>query len=246
MLSCLLKRAFDQLHLNHGVLNYITPFLSIKICNFSVMVPLIYAFLQTEKKNSRDTMKGQLWWHEVHIHKNVFFIVSTWTLRCSHLSREICLPLLKILLLNWQKHWKWNLWSPESSVKELKQSQEGKRLQLLWDHTSLCSPISCPPETGHFWCRDISPCGSPALPAESRGPHTRVLGSVPLPTRRTEGVTRGCCCDALCGGGESAQVWKMQCACHWDCSHCVRLRGEGKENTYCHQRMSREKKNHNL
>ena len=157
-------------------------------------------------------MKGQLWWHEVHIHKNVFFIVSTWTLRCSHLSREICLPLLKTLLLNWQKHWKWNLWSPESSVKELKQSQEGKRLQLLWDHTSLCSPISCPPETGHFWCRDISPCGSPALPAESRGPHSRVLGSVPLTTRRTEGVTRGCCCDALCGGGESAQVWKMQCA----------------------------------
>lgn len=127
---------------------------------------------ETQEKDSSDGMKFTF-------RKTCFFIVSAWTFPCPHLSRKICLPLLKMLLVNWQKHWKWNLWSPESSVKELKQSQEWKRLQPRWDHTSLCSQVSCPPETSHWCCRDISPCSSPALPAESRGPHTCVRQCAP-------------------------------------------------------------------
>ena len=191
---------------------------------------------ETQQKDSSDGMKFTF-------RKTCFFIVSAWTFPCPHLSRKICLPLLKMLLVNWQKHWKWNLWSPESSVKELKQSQEWKRLQPRRDHRSLCSPVSCPPEASRFCCRYISPCCSPALPADSRGPHT----CAPQTPRRTERMAGGCCCDALLGGGKSAQVWKMQCVCHWDCSDCVRLRGEGKKkHVLPSEDVQGEKKYHNL
>lgn len=183
-----------------------------------------------------------------HSQKRVSY--CPWTSPCPHLKRKICLPLLKTLLLIWQKRWKLNLWSPESSVKELKQSQEGKRLQQLWAHTSLCSPISCPPRDQPFLVPGHLPLWLSSPPSESRGPHAWVLGGVPLTARRTKRMARGCCCDAPFGGGKSAQVWKMQCVCRWDCSDCVRLRGEGEKKKQKTRIAIRgcpgRKKNHNL
>lgn len=122
---------------------------------------------ETQQKDSSDGMKFTF-------RKMCFFIVSAWTFPCPHLSRKICLALLKMLLVNWQKPWKWNLWSPESSVKELKQSQEWKRLQPSRDHRSLCSLYLVPQR--------------PAISAAGTSPHVAPLPSlltieVPTPVR---------------------------------------------------------------
>lgn len=225
MLSCLLKRAFDQWNLNHRLLRYMTLLSSIKVYNFYSVLPFVdsTAFsrqLQQQRQHSRPALVG-LW----SLHSQEVLSTSAWTLLYMCGSGEICPP--------WQTPFGWNGKDTARSLKpwvatwmngkDMEVGQQGKTLGKFWeDRRGLTSSVetrcSGQRSSDHLQC-NVCP-----FVKEARGKER----------------------PWQCRTWRKGAPWGLEETSHvpllpfW----CVR-RGGDRRSLYCYQKMSREK-NDNL